>query len=280
MRTRRVPAGRSPSVRPRSRTVTHPPDAPIRLRAVFRIPSWKGLLHREIASSRRSSRRRWSLGAVARPRAHAALHHRRDRRRSVFRGPVGGNDEFIQLTNVSRDRVDISGWQLWGSNNAGTSRQRARHGAGRHTVLPAGKTFLFTNATPGTRLIRSSGRRDATYRARGVADNGGVQLRNAAATVIDAVGSNRRPLAGLPRGRRAQLPDGQRDQQRVHAQERRHAGHRRQRRGLPGPQRAARRELRHGVRGAAARCRRRGRDRADHEHPDAGRRLARATARR
>lgn len=37
------------------------------------------------------------------------------------RGPNGGNDEFVELFNVSPVAVDISGWQVWGSNSTGSS---------------------------------------------------------------------------------------------------------------------------------------------------------------
>lgn len=36
------------------------------------------------------------------------------------RGPLGGN-EFVELFNASAAPVDISGWKISGSNNAGTT---------------------------------------------------------------------------------------------------------------------------------------------------------------
>ncbi len=32
------------------------------------------------------------------------------------RGPVGGNDEFVELFNPTAAAVEISGWKIWGSN--------------------------------------------------------------------------------------------------------------------------------------------------------------------
>src|SRR3954469_1826899 len=102
-----------------------------------------------------------------------------------FRGPSGGNDEYIQLKNVSASAQDIGGWQIWGSNNTG-SAQSPRATVPPGVSLPAGKSYLFTNA--GASGYSGPVPGDATYTT-GVADNGGLQLRDAAGTVIDAVGS-------------------------------------------------------------------------------------------
>src|SRR5262249_59398888 len=56
-----------------------------------------------------------------------------------------------------------------------------------NTTLPGGASYLFANATPTTGYSLSVPA-DATFTT-GIADNGGLQLRNAAGTVIDAVGS-------------------------------------------------------------------------------------------
>src|SRR5215471_15031349 len=37
------------------------------------------------------------------------------------RGPNGGSDEFIELYNLSSAPVNIGGWKIKGSNNAGTT---------------------------------------------------------------------------------------------------------------------------------------------------------------
>src|SRR5512132_2805917 len=56
------------------------------------------------------------------------------------RGPNGGNDEFIELYNLSAAAVDIGGWKVNGSNAAGITGTRATITPG--TVLPAGAHYL------------------------------------------------------------------------------------------------------------------------------------------
>src|SRR5690242_10555636 len=64
------------------------------------------------------------------------------------RGPLGGNDEFVEIWNNSAAAVNISGWTLRGSNNAGTTTVRATVPAS--TSIGPGCYYLFTNATPST----------------------------------------------------------------------------------------------------------------------------------
>ena len=62
----------------------------------------------------------------------------------AFGGPGGGNDEVVEIRNVSGAAVNISGWQIWGSNSAGTASSRATVPAG--TTLPANGTYVFANS--------------------------------------------------------------------------------------------------------------------------------------
>ena len=61
------------------------------------------------------------------------------------RGPMGGNDEFVELRNAGAAPVDISGWLLQGcaSGTPGTASTRATVGAG--VVLAPGQSYLFAN---------------------------------------------------------------------------------------------------------------------------------------
>ncbi|MBI4853934.1 MAG: choice-of-anchor D domain-containing protein [Acidobacteria bacterium] len=88
-----------------------------------------------------------------------------------FRGPSGGNDEFVEIYNNTANTINIGGLQLRGSNNAGTTSVRATIAA--NVMLPARGHFLFTNngaagysgAVPGNQ----------TY-ATGITDDGGIAL--------------------------------------------------------------------------------------------------------
>ncbi len=63
-----------------------------------------------------------------------------------FRGPSGGNDEFVELQNTSAAAVNIGGWQLIGCSATGPTGTRATVPDG--TVLPAAGHYLFTNVAP------------------------------------------------------------------------------------------------------------------------------------
>jgi predicted extracellular nuclease len=101
-----------------------------------------------------------------------------------FRGPSGGNDEFIELYNLSSAPVDISGWKLNGSNNAGTTSTRATIPGG--TILAAGCHYLLTNGT-ATTGYSGADPGDATF-ATGVTDDGGIAVLLPANAIVDMVG--------------------------------------------------------------------------------------------
>ncbi|MDQ8046480.1 MAG: lamin tail domain-containing protein, partial [Solirubrobacteraceae bacterium] len=107
-----------------------------------------------------------------------------------FRGPAGGNDEFVELQNTTSAPVDIGGWKLQGSNSAGTNSVRATVPGG--VSLPAGAHYLFANnAAAG---YSGSAVPDVTYNT-GITDTGGIQLRTASDAVEDAFGSTSVPAA-------------------------------------------------------------------------------------
>jgi predicted extracellular nuclease len=99
------------------------------------------------------------------------------------RGPAGGNDEFIEIWNNSASAVIIGGYTLRGSNNAGTTTQRAAVPAG--TVLNAGCYYLFTNTATGGYSGSVPG--NTTYTT-GITDDGGIAILNAASAIVDQVG--------------------------------------------------------------------------------------------
>ncbi len=101
------------------------------------------------------------------------------------RGPLGGNDEFIELHNVSNAPIDISGWRIRGSNNSGSAvSNRLTISAG--TTLGPGCFFLATNTAANGYSGSVPGNQSYTV---GIADDGGLAVTMPdEVTVIDAVG--------------------------------------------------------------------------------------------
>ena len=129
-------------------------------------------------------------GAFTAPAAHAEPSTTVVISKIMTRGPLGGNDEVIELKNKSAAPVAIGGWQLWGSNVNG-SAQSARATITAGTEL-APEASLSVDEQP-----RRPDGRNQTYSS-GIADDGGLQLRSSAAatSVIDAVGSTSLTSAG------------------------------------------------------------------------------------
>src|SRR4051794_9848867 len=104
-----------------------------------------------------------------------------------FRGPVGGNDEFVELMNTSSAPVAIGGWQLQGcASGTGAASSRVTVPAG--VTLQAGEHYLFfnNNATGG---YSGSVPGDTGY-GTGFTDGAGARIVTAASTVIDGVGGD------------------------------------------------------------------------------------------
>ncbi len=97
------------------------------------------------------------------------------------RGPNGGNDEFIELYNLSGSPVDIGGWKVNGSDASGTTGTRATIPSG--TILQPYQHYLLTNSLG----YSGSTSGDQTY-STGITDDGGIALLDASNTIIDQVG--------------------------------------------------------------------------------------------
>lgn len=110
-----------------------------------------------------------------------------------FRGPAGGNDEFVELANTTAAPVDVGGWRLVGCSATAPTGARATIPTG--VSIPAGTRYLIANAagsTPG----------DLSY-ATGIGDTGGARLESADGTLQDTVGATAtvatcREGAGVP----------------------------------------------------------------------------------
>jgi predicted extracellular nuclease len=105
-----------------------------------------------------------------------------------FRGPTGGNDEFVELINAGTSSVSIGGWKLQGcSGTTGVASTRVTVPAG--IVLAPGQHYLFTNnaATGG---YTGSVPGDTPYGV-GFTDGAGARITLPdETTVVDGVGGN------------------------------------------------------------------------------------------
>jgi hypothetical protein len=105
---------------------------------------------------------------------------------SEFRtnGPNGGNDEFIELYNLSSGPVAIGGWLVRGSNSSAGTTTRATITAG--VVLQSHCQYLLTNNSTSGGPYSGSVLGDQTY-STGITDTGGIGLLDGT-TIVDAVG--------------------------------------------------------------------------------------------
>ncbi len=99
------------------------------------------------------------------------------------RGPSGGNDEFVELYNLSAVPVNIGGWKLNASNNAGTVGTRVTISAGV-TLQPYQHYLLANTAANGYSGVTPYNQSYST----GITDDGGLALLDAANVIIDQVG--------------------------------------------------------------------------------------------
>lgn len=106
------------------------------------------------------------------------------------RGPLGANDEFVEVTNISASPVDISGYTLRGSNNAATVSVRSTVPAAT-APLPPGGHYLFVNdqATGTNEYSLTAYAAGNAIFTTGVTDDGGVAIFAAdGTTIVDQVG--------------------------------------------------------------------------------------------
>jgi predicted extracellular nuclease len=99
------------------------------------------------------------------------------------RGPNGASDEFIELYNNSDSLVDVSGWKIRGSNNAGSISTRLTINNG--TIIPARGHFLATNGSANGYSGSVPG--DQSYTS-GITNDGGIAITLPNDAVVDQVG--------------------------------------------------------------------------------------------
>ena len=97
------------------------------------------------------------------------------------RGPGGANDEFVELYNNSDASVDIGGWKIKGSSNAGTVSTRLTISTG--AIIPARGHLLVTNSGGYSGSVLG----DQTFIS-GITNDGGIALTLPNDVVVDQVG--------------------------------------------------------------------------------------------
>lgn len=99
------------------------------------------------------------------------------------RGPVGGNDEFVELFNAGATALDLSGYKFNASNASGTTGTRLTFPAG--TSIAPGCHLLLTNSASGGYSGSVAG--DLKY-STGITDDGGLAILDASGQLVDQVG--------------------------------------------------------------------------------------------
>ena len=101
------------------------------------------------------------------------------------RGPVGGNDEFVEIYNPTTTTLYIGGLKIRASSDAGVTSDRVTITAG--TTLGPGCHYLIANNTASTGYSGVTAP-NQTY-GTGITDYGGIAItRNNGTTIIDQVG--------------------------------------------------------------------------------------------
>ncbi len=115
-----------------------------------------------------------------------------------FRGPTGGNDEYVELLNTSANPVDVTGWGLQGCAST-TGNPSTRATILSPTVLAPGQHLLFTNAG------FSGAAGDRSY-STGISDNAGARIVTDAGAVVDGVAAEAGPAAPCREGTGLAIP--------------------------------------------------------------------------
>ncbi|HEY1365679.1 MAG TPA: lamin tail domain-containing protein [Gaiellaceae bacterium] len=105
-----------------------------------------------------------------------------------FRGPAGGNDEFVELVNAGSASVDVSGWRLQGCASASGAASARVTIPGGVTLAPGDHYLIVNNNASGGYSGTVPG--DLTY-GTGFSDGSGARITLAdGTTVVDGVGGD------------------------------------------------------------------------------------------
>ena len=96
------------------------------------------------------------------------------------RGPNGASDEFVEIYNNGAFPLNVGGWKLRGSSNAGNITTRLTINSG--TIIPGHGHFLVTNAGYTGNVLG-----DQTY-ASGLTNDGGLALTLPDDSLVDQIG--------------------------------------------------------------------------------------------
>lgn len=96
------------------------------------------------------------------------------------RGPSGGNDEFVEIYNLSSSPVNVSGWRLRASSATGSTSNRAT--IPNNVTLQPGCHYLLSNTGYSGTVAG-----DQTY-STGITDGGGIAIVSDDGTIVDQVG--------------------------------------------------------------------------------------------
>jgi hypothetical protein len=92
---------------------------------------------------------------------------------------------LIEIFNRGCTAVDVSGWKINGSNNAGSTSTRATIPAS--TTIGPGCHYLFTDSAASGGPYSGSVAGNQTYTV-GIGDDGGIALLNSLGSIVDQVG--------------------------------------------------------------------------------------------
>ncbi|HVM72554.1 MAG TPA: lamin tail domain-containing protein, partial [Anaerolineales bacterium] len=103
---------------------------------------------------------------------------------SEFRtiGPLGADDEFVELYNPTGAAVDLGGWLIRKSSSCGTTTQTLVT-ISSGTILQPGQHFLAAASGSNSSITDA----DQTF-SPGIADDGGLALVNSSGITVDQVG--------------------------------------------------------------------------------------------